>query len=358
MKKINKIFVESHVFDQGGQGTASYLRNLYSTKILQNQNFIFYFAANNTEKLRSIFGNKTNVRYIKYPTSNKFLRLLFLIPFYELKYRFNYAHFQYYMPPINFCKTIVTIHDVLFMDYKQYFKKTYILKNFIFFGYSIKFANKLLTVSEYSKEKIKKHFSIKKEIFVIPNSIKENEIILTKQTENYILFVSRIEKRKNHINLCKAFLDSEIKNKCFLYIVGRKDEGSSDFFDYIKKLPIEESNRIRILENVSDEELKILYSNAKLFVFPSYCEGFGIPPLEAVSYNISTICAKNTGMLDFTFFGDRFFDADNINSIKLKLEKYYGNTNGLMKIKEEMLKKYSLDNINLLFSEYLNKLFL
>ena len=356
---MNRIFVDCHGFDQGGQGTVTYIKNLYRPIISKNHDIDFYFGACNISAIEEIFGNEENVHYIKYATHNKYIRLLFVIPFIEIKYKLSYAHFQYYLPLINFCKTIVTIHDVLFLDYPQFFSKKYIRKNRFLFHLSSMIATCLLTVSEYSKNRIRHHFHPKKNIVVIPNCIDEtnNQINEVIKKEEFILFVSRIEKRKNHINLCKAFLNSSLKDKTNLYIVGRKDEGSNDFFKYIDVLPEEDKRKIKILDNVNDKELVRLYKQAKLFVFPSFCEGFGIPPLEALCYNVSTICANNTGMSDYEFFGDRFFEAGNIVELQEKMEKYYDNSNGIDDIKRKMFEKYSIQNVSENFSNYITSLF-
>lgn len=355
---MNRIFIDCHGFDQGGQGTVSYIRNLYKDVGKNNSNIDFYFGANNIEKLKEEFGEEANIHYIKYASRNKFIRLIFLIPYYEIKYRFTYIHMQYYLPIINFCKSIVTIHDVLFLDYPDFFSDLYVKKNRFLFKKSAKKSNILLTVSDYSKKRIEFFFKPKKEIKVITNSINiKKDIKYNLQKEDYILYVSRIETRKNHINLCKAFLASNLSEDVSLFIVGRKDEGANFFYDYLDTLTTKDRKRISIFENVSNEMLNEFYLKAKLFVFPSLCEGFGIPPLEAIQYGLSTICAKNTAMEDFEFFGDRFFDASNIDDMKNKMEFYYGNNTGVEEMYNAMIEKYSTTKVNKEFELLLNQIF-
>ena len=82
----------------------------------------------------------------------------------------DYAHFQYVIPPIKKCKYIVTIHDVLFLDFPQYFPFLYRLKNNLLFKYSAKKSDIVLTVSQYSKERIEMHFNIN-DVKIIPNAV-------------------------------------------------------------------------------------------------------------------------------------------------------------------------------------------
>ncbi|MBF6607921.1 MAG: glycosyltransferase, partial [Flavobacterium sp.] len=154
-----RIFVDCHVFDGAPQGTTTYLHGLYSA-LIKNKKFTFYFAAHNLAALRTIFGTHENVVYLRYRSSNKFYRLLIDTPRLIRKNAIDFAHFQYVVPPIKRCKYIVTVHDVLFMDFPQYFPLTYRLKNKWLFKTSAKFSDVVLTVSNYSKRQIEKHFNI------------------------------------------------------------------------------------------------------------------------------------------------------------------------------------------------------
>ncbi len=168
MKTI-KIFVDCHVFDGNFQGTTTYLKGLYS-ELIKDQKFHFVFGSRNINFLETIFGKHENVSYIQYKSTNKFYRLLFDIPRIIKTENIDYAHFQYVVPPFKKCKFIVTIHDVLFLDFPKYFPVGYRLKNNFLFKSSAKSSEIVLTVSEYSKKQIQKHFHIKK-ITVTTNAV-------------------------------------------------------------------------------------------------------------------------------------------------------------------------------------------
>ena len=155
MKTVN-LFVDCHVFDGNLQGTTTYLKGLYQ-ELINDKSKNFFLAAHNIENLQSIFGIHENVIYLQYSSKNKFVRLLFDIPKLIRQNKIDYAHFQYIVPPTKSCKYIVTIHDVLFLDFPQYFPLFYRIKNKLFFKYSANKSDIVLTVSQYSKEKIEKH---------------------------------------------------------------------------------------------------------------------------------------------------------------------------------------------------------
>jgi hypothetical protein len=94
-----KIFVDCHVFDNGFQGTRTYIQGLYQ-ELAKDENILFYFAANDIENLESVFGAKKNIKFLKYTFKNKFLRLLLNIPYLIIRNKIDFAHFQYIVPPI------------------------------------------------------------------------------------------------------------------------------------------------------------------------------------------------------------------------------------------------------------------
>jgi len=354
MKFDKRYFVDCHAFDKGGQGMVTHILGIYKSLIPKCQDIQFFLAASDILRLKYNFSDNNNIKFIKYKFKNKFLRMLVEIPLLIIRYKISTIHLQYYMLPYFFVKKVTSIHDLLFIDYRKYFPLFYSYKNKILFYFSILFSDYIITVSNYSKKQIYKNYPsiCHKKIEVIPNAVVVEEcgkfaelMIKTK----YILYVSRIERRKNHIALCKAFLRSRLLEKYNLVIVGRNDLGSVLFNKFLDTLNACDRNRLLILGGVLDEEIACLYKNASLFVFPSLCEGFGIPPLEAVVCNCSTICAYNTAMKDFYFFKDRFFNASSVKEIAEKMEKYVDNNENMEIIKEIVLSEYNQNKVSDIF---------
>ena len=205
-----KIFVDAHVFDNEYQGSRTYIKEIYNI-LIECSNYDFYFGAFDVDNLKSNFLCKPNVHFVKYKSKSKFYRLGIEIPLILNKLKIDYAHFQYISPLIKNCKTIVTIHDILFLDFPNEFSLSYIISKKILFYISSIRADILTTVSDYSKFRISHHFKISSSnIHVVPNGVNElyfeeyNKRISQKYVyekygiKNYILYVSRIEPRKNH----------------------------------------------------------------------------------------------------------------------------------------------------------------
>lgn len=348
------LFVDCHIFDDGYQGSRTYIEGLYKQMIIQEPAINYFLAANDTDRLQKIFGIHSNVIYIKYHLKNKFLRLGWDIPHLIRRYQINYAHFQYIVPLFKCCKEIVTIHDLLFLDFPKYFPLSYRVKNEALFRYSAKRADILLTVSEYSRQSICRHWGISlSDIYITPNAVSVNrfqvsaseaeEVLVKYGLQDYLLYVGRFEPRKNHILLLKAFVELELwKRKFKLVFIGRHDIVCKEYEEYYQNLP--QGIKECVLQLiVGERELEILYKHCKLFVFPSLAEGFGIPPLEAVAYEVDTLCSNQTAMEEFTFFGDRFFNPNDLEELKAKISYSlnHGNPERLTEDAKVVQEKYN-----------------
>lgn len=320
------LLVDAHVFDGKFQGTRTYLEGIYR-HMVKHQDIDFYFIAQDVENLKSCFGEGKNIHYVVLTTESRIKRLAFEIPHIIRKYSIDMAHYQYISPLRKCCKEMVTIHDLLFMDYPQYFSKGYILKNKLLFRRSAKRADVLLTVSEHSKEAISRLFNMPMNaIHVTPNAVLPISNNLTIPDvkakygiDKYILTVSRIEPRKNHLALLKAFVELGLAEKGYkLMMVGSPDLKYTDFTEYLNQLP--ESQRCGVIfKAVSFQDLVGLYRQASLFVFPSFAEGFGIPPLEAVEYGCPVLCSNATAMAEFGFPEEWTFEPNDLEELKGKM---------------------------------------
>ena len=343
-----KLLVDAHVFDGKYQGTRTYIEGLYREAV-KYKDIAFYFAANDIEKLQELFGLSSNIHYIQLHTTGSIARLCWEFPKIIKKYKIDYAHFQYISPLYKCCKEIVTIHDLIFLDYPQYFDWKYKLLNGWMFKRSAKRANVLLTVSEWSKKAIEKHFHVPlNKITITSNCIVEPHPIPTDirkrlELDRYLMTVSRIEPRKNQLMLLKAFVNLSLYNSYKLVFVGVYDLKSKDFDDYYNHLSDKIRNKI-VFCSVSYDELIELYKYTSLFVFPSYAEGFGIPPLEAIVSGAPVLCSNVTAMKEFNLPDAFTFSPYNIKELEEKIKDLLSNRPNMENVKKKVLKEYKWDN--------------
>jgi glycosyltransferase involved in cell wall biosynthesis len=324
MQKI-KILVDGRWFDSYYSGVSTYIKGLYND-LSEDQNFEVTIVGSNIDKLKEEFPE--NIKFIQLNSRSNLKRLYYDIPNLIKKHNFDYAHFQYICPILKPCRYIVTLHDLLFLEYKKSFPLSFILKNSFLFYISSLRADMILTVSEYSKKQIVKIFKTKSDkIHITPNGILKKfcegtnsmDIKTKYNLGEYILYVSRLEPRKNHLTLIKSYVELELYNNYQLIFIGKKTISNVGLDEYIFSLNDSIKSKILFIENTSEEDLHGFYSNASLFVYPSLSEGFGIPPIEAISCGTKTICSNATALADFDFLSTYQFDPNNLNELKDKI---------------------------------------
>ncbi|MDB5120234.1 MAG: pglJ 2 [Sphingobacteriales bacterium] len=215
--------------------------------------------------------------------------------------------------------SIVTIHDLIFLRFPQYYnfidRKIYGFK----FKYACKNANKIIAVSEQTKRDIITFFRIDPEkIKVIyqncasefKNSERKHEISIKYQLpEKYILNVGSIEERKNILVIVKAL--KYISDDIHLVIVGKETVYANKVKKYIEDNGL--TARVHILKNVPFIDLPSLYQLAKVFVYPSKFEGFGIPILEAMQSGIPVIAATGSCLEEAGGPNSLYVDPENVD---------------------------------------------
>jgi glycosyltransferase involved in cell wall biosynthesis len=344
MKKV-KLFVDGHWFDDLYQSPCVFLKGLYS-ELIQDDRFNVYMAAADIDHLKKVFNYTDRINYLTYKSRSKYYRLAIDAPGLIRQNKIVASHFQYITPLIKNSLEIVTIHDLLFKEFKDLFPWRYRIAKDILFRRSAKKADLITTVSQYSFDSIINHYGLPPEkVKVVPNGI-STEFFSYKPTaspsklqtihhlDRYILFVSRVEPRKNHIALLKAYVNNALWQKGYkLVFVGRTDIEVQELRTYIAGLPVEALQNIVWLKNVAFPDLLDLYKKASLFAYPSLAEGFGIPPLEAAALKTKTLCSNATAMADYTFFEADLFDPNNNEEFSKKM---------IQKLEQDDLKRREL----------------
>ena len=358
MSKI-KILIDARIISGESQGSVTYLKGLYNSLYNNHGNvYDLFFAGYDFADMKEAFPFLEESRFIPLTTTSKIKLLTWEFPRIINKYKIEFAHFQYITPIIKNCKFIVTTHDVLFNDFQEYFPKNYALKRNFLFKNSLQRSEIKLTVSDYSQFRIAGHYGIdKNSLHITPNAVRQDffeefdkeevkkEVEAKFGAKNYLLYVSRIEPRKNHRIIIDAYRKLRLDKKdIHLVFIGNDTLGSIEEMKAINHMRAEFPDHFHWYSNLSDEDVLSFYRGAKMFIYPSKAEGFGIPPIEAAAAGINTLCSTATAMQDFTFFGDNFFSPeapgglavkilDNLNQPKRRSELSY--------IRERIRTKYS-----------------
>lgn len=326
-----KILVDAHVFDDEFQGSRTFIREIYK-ELAKKKDLQLYLAAYDIDNLRKNFAGIDNIEYVPFNTRSGWKRLLSNIPSIIKSYGIEYAHFQYIVSPVKKCRYIVTVHDVIFQDFPEEFSWFYRWKKQLLYKRSAHKADILTTVSLFSKNSIEKFLDIKSGIHIVPNGIsaaffepydkdRAQEYVTSKYgIGKFVLYVSRIEQRKNHHLLLQAWLDLKLYQQgIHLVLLGHQSIRVPEFDQLMNSLSPEITQYIFSSSTVNDADLLEFYRAAQVFTYPSRAEGFGIPPLEAAALKIPVLCSNTSAMSDFTFFGENHVNPANRELFKERL---------------------------------------
>ena len=241
-------------------------------------------------------------------------------------------HSPDFIPPFRRnCKSIITIHDLAFLLYPHFLTK----ESARYYGQidqAVKRTDHIIAVSESTRQDIIRLLGVPEhKITVIYESanpiyrpVNDQEALeQTKRkhhiTGDFILFVSTIEPRKNLPTLLKAYrqlLDS-YKDNVRLAVVGRRGWLSEEVFALLEELKL--TNDVLFLGRVSVEDLLHLYNAAQLLVQPSFYEGFGLPPLEAMACGTPVVVSNVSSLPEVVGDAALLVDPDDVSELAVAI---------------------------------------
>ncbi len=299
--------------------------------------------------------NKSNFKIIFLKCLNKFIWNAWTLPRYLRQNPVDVYHTQYITPFFIPKKTkiVTTIHDISFNFYPQFIKLTdlFFLKTLI--PRSLKRADKIIAVSEFTKNEIIKFYKINPEkIEVAHNATGNNflkniyaaeELNLVKKKynlpEKFILYIGAMQPRKNLPFLIEAY--AKVKNKLGgikLVIAGKK---SHNYDKEIDKVVAENNleNDVLFPGYIDETDKIILFNLSHFFVFPSLYEGFGIPILEAMSQKTPVLASDILSLREIGGEAVSYFNPRDLASLEDALYNISINQNSREELAESGLER-------------------
>lgn len=232
-------------------------------------------------------------------------------------------------------RSVVTIHDLIFLRHPEYYHwwdvEIYRRK----FHQTLRDADRIVAISECTRHDISELGGIPTErIDLIYQSCAPRFSVGTDAAdlgrvsqkyglpENYILGVGSIEERKNMLLALKALplLDNDIH----LILVGRPTPYTEKIKRWAKENRLE--NRLHLLHGVPDADLPAIYAGAKIFVYPSRYEGFGIPIIEAVNMRLPVVACTGSCLEEAGGPHNIYVEPDDIQGMAEAVKTWLGNT--------------------------------
>lgn len=365
---INLCFVKNDI----NVGVGLYTKQLIEGFLLNNTSntYIIFLSEQIATQIKEIINNsKVETVIIK----NCFVRNYYLNKIIReciiLKRKIYEANLDVYINPHtnifsvinNNSKNICVLHDLHFKYYPQYYN--FFIRKILKWkiGYLIKKSDKITTSSNFVKKDILEiyNFFREKDIYIIGNPVEVPSIAIKKNNVNkkYILSVNSFTKWKNQITLLKAF--EHIKNKIphDLILIGYGD--TRECINFIKKKNL--SDRVKIKQHISENELYSYYKYASLFVNTSLFEGFGRGNIEAGLMKIPVLsstemCLKEVSFDLLNYYEPATNDLVLANKILFCLQNNNYLYNYLEKVKQKFEYEYNKKKIGYEFLNLINSL--
>ena len=200
-------------------------------------------------------------------------------------------------------------------------------------------CNGIITVSEFSKKDISRSFGFPKDkIYVTPLAAEDIYIPLSKNncksilqnkyslSEKFILYVGGFSPRKNILGLINSFymLKSNIRKNMKLVITGKKGFSYDIYIKQVIKLNLE--NDVIFTGFIPLNDLPIFYNAAEMLVYPSFYEGFGLPPLEAMACGTPVITSNLTSIPEVCSDAAVLINPYNLNELSENMERILTDT--------------------------------
>lgn len=320
--------VDAHAIGQHLTGNETYIKNLLNCfNVLDREaDFVTYLS-------REHAAADVPERFTKRRVSvNPFVRLGYDLPRRVAQDRPSLLHVQYTAPITCPVPTVVSVHDVSFLEHPEYFTSFRAMQLRLTVSRTVKAAACVLTPSEFSKQSILDSYRLPDEkVVVLPNGVSsvfhpvarevaQRSMHTSLPTVPFILTVGDLQPRKNHLGLIRAFEDligAHPQLPHHLLIVGKETWYAPAVRAAAKKTHV--ADRIHFTGFVDDDELRRLYGACDLFVYPSFYEGFGLPILEAMACGRAVACSNTSAMPEVADSAALLFDPSSRRDIVFAL---------------------------------------
>ncbi len=343
------IGIDGHMLGDHSGGNESYYANILRTMPIDPKDKVYLFVRNGIEI--SEYENKYII--VRFSSESSLKRNFFELNTLCKKYKIEVLHTQYFIPFLRSCRVVCTIHDICFEHFSNIFTKRDYWTQKLLIPYAARHSEYIFTVSNHAKQDIIDHYKVDpNKIIVTYNAVNEhfrkltfvelNEKDLRNKyeigNEQYILTVGNLQPRKNLPRLIEAFIKWRKKNKSGkLVIVGKK----AWMYDDILKAAGSNSKNIILTDYVSEGDLVRLYNAAACFIYPSFFEGFGIPPLEAMACGTPVAVANATSLPEVVGDAGLYFNPFEVDEIEESISRLMRDISLKKELVEKSIKQVS-----------------
>jgi glycosyltransferase involved in cell wall biosynthesis len=336
-----RIGIDARLYGTKHAGLGRYIQKLIERleKIDLENEYVIFLSQDNFDDYQTQSSNfhKVLANFKAYSWGEQIL-----FPGVIKKQKLDLMHFTHFnVPRFYWGRYFVTIHDLIISHYPDSRATTlnpilYKLKLMLYnrvVKRAARRAEKVIAISKFTKSDIIKLLGVDgKDIEVVYEGSESDSVKVKDQKEvdcdsvlselgikgDYLLYVGSAYPHKNLEGLIKAF--SEIVSKfpnLKLVLVGKRNFFYERLEKFISEFDL--AGRVVLTDYVPDENLNCLYLGASLYVFPSFIEGFGLPPLEAQRHGLAVVSSNMTCLPEILDDSAEYFDPQNIMDMANKI---------------------------------------
>ncbi|MGH9883026.1 MAG: glycosyltransferase family 4 protein, partial [Pyrinomonadaceae bacterium] len=325
-----RIAIDAHSVGAGLAGNESYATNLIEALAAVDRVNNYTLYVTKREAVERFSGRWTNFFVRQTLPHTPVIRIPLILSTELRRNPVDVLHVQFTAPPLAPCPVVVSIHDLSFEHLPQTFKRRSRTQLRLTVRYSARHAARVIALSEHGRDDLISTYGIPGELIsVIPLAAPahfspvehENDLRRVRQTYGidgeYILSVGSIQPRKNIARLIAAYArlrairpEGKLPK---LVLVGKRAWLYDETLQTIQDCGISDS--VILTGYVPEMDLPALYSGAICFVYPSYFEGFGLPPLEAMKCGTAVVVGNRTSLPEVVGDAAVLVDPFDIDSI-------------------------------------------
>lgn len=334
-------------------GIGQYILRLTQALAQINSEDSFVLFASRKDNTR--IATQANFRRVRLwtPSHHRFERLALSVEL--MPYALDLLHSPDFIPPLRArCPSVITVHDLAFLLYPRFLTRD----SARYYGQvdlAARQADHIIAVSESTKRDVIRLLGVPEDKITViheaahplfapvtnPEAL-ERTRARYQLPEKFFLFVGTVEPRKNLPTLLRAFrgLRDKYKSTASLILVGNRGWLADEVDRVIAELQL--GDAVRFLGGIPNDELVYLYNAASAFVFPSFYEGFGLPPLEAMACGTPVITSNVSSLPEVVGDAALLINPENVDELTVAMSRVLADEKLRREMRDKGLKRAQL----------------
>lgn len=334
-----RIGIDAHSVGAGKGGNETYFRSLLKSLVCIDEinEYVVYGARIQSLKQMKLGQHRFKVRQVR--PSNAYLRIPFAMPIRIFRESLDIFHAQHIIPPLVKCRVVTTIPDLAYEHHPEYFSAFQVAWSKRLISGSAKRADHIITVSEFSRADLICRYGVDPAKVTVTYEAAEEEYFPRDHgqareyvarrygiTRPFILYVGRLQGRKNLVRLVQAYGNARRHGADHqLVLVGKKDWGAEHILSTIAELGLNDD--VLLTGYTPTVDLPWFYNAADVFAYVSFFEGFGLPVIEAMACGTPVVTSMGSSLEEVAGDAALIVDPSDLTMITAALERLIGDSN-------------------------------